>query len=385
MKLCLHMNSLRHLASRRTMRLTALGAVWFCLTALCFGAESTRKTRNVFLIVSDGLRWQEVFTGAEAALMTTESGGVKATNALRKEFWRETPEARREALMPFFWTEIARHGQLFGNQTKGNVVKVTNGKNFSYPGYNEMLTGAGDPRIDSNDKKPNPNVTVFEWLNAKASLRGHVAALGTWDVFPYIFNVQRSHIPIWPGAELAFEKERIQSPAAVVEFMRDTTALWENVTYDSFLIHTATDYVKQKQPRLMFVGFGETDEWAHAGRYDYYLTAANHVDRFVRRLWELTQSHPQYRGTTTFVITADHGRGTGLEDWKSHSEKIARSESDWIAVIGPDTPALGERTGSEPHTISQVAATIAALLGEDYVAAFPGKGAPIRDVIAANP
>jgi hypothetical protein len=40
-------------------------------------------------------------------------------------------------------------------------LAVTNGKKFSYPGYNEILTGSGDPRIDSNDKKPNRNVTVL--------------------------------------------------------------------------------------------------------------------------------------------------------------------------------------------------------------------------------
>lgn len=365
--------------------MTALSTVGVCIAVTSFGAESARKTRNVFLIVSDGLRWQEVFTGAEAALMTKEAGGVRETNSLRKEFWRDTPEARREALLPFFWSEIARHGQLFGNQTKGNIVKVANGKNFSYPGYNEMLTGSGDPRIDSNSKKPNPNVTVFEWLNGKPSLRGKVAVLGTWDVFPYIFNIERSRLPIWPGDEPAFEKERIQSPEAVIEFMRDTTPVWEDVTFDSHLIHTATDYVKRKRPGLMFVGFGETDEWAHSGRYDLYLRAARHMDGYVRRLWELAQSLPQYRGTTTFIILADHGRGSGLEEWKSHSEKIPSSEADWIAVIGPDTPPLGERTGGESQTISQIAATIGALFGEDYPAAFPGKGGPIRDVLGGKP
>jgi hypothetical protein len=93
---------------------------------------------------------------------------------------------------------------------------------------------------------------------------------------------------------------------------------------------------------------------------------------------------PQYRDKTTFIITADHGRGSGLEDWKKHGEKIANSESDWIAVIGPDTPPAGERTQTEAHTQSQIAATIAALLGEDYCAAFPASGAPIADVLAGG-
>ena len=71
-------------------------------------AASNLKTRNVILITFDGLRWQEVFSGAEAVLMSKEHGGVGNTNALREGFWRETPAARREALLPFFWEEIGR-------------------------------------------------------------------------------------------------------------------------------------------------------------------------------------------------------------------------------------------------------------------------------------
>src|SRR5437588_11333079 len=81
------------------------------------------KTQNIFLIISDGFRWQEVFNGAEARLISKENGGVSDTNALRARFWRETPEARREALLPFFWKQIASHGQLFGNQT--NVSEIS--------------------------------------------------------------------------------------------------------------------------------------------------------------------------------------------------------------------------------------------------------------------
>ena len=87
--------------------------------------QTVRKTRNVILITTDGLRCQELFTGAAAELMSKEVGGVENTNAFRKTFWRETPEARREALMPFFWSVVATQGQVFGNANKGSVVKVT--------------------------------------------------------------------------------------------------------------------------------------------------------------------------------------------------------------------------------------------------------------------
>ena len=377
-------HSSRGLPSFAALWLSAALIGLISLALLPRANAAPHKTQNVFLIISDGFRWQEVFSGAEEILMTKENGGVKDTNALRAQFWRDTPAERREALLPFFWTEIARQGQLFGNQNKGSVVAVTNGRKFSYPGYNEILTGSGDPRIDSNDKKPNPNVTVFEWLNGRAGLRSRVAVFGSWDVFPYIFNVERSHLPIWPVWESKFGRYEIPPPQFVADLIRDTTPVWEDVTYDAFVFHAAMDHVKRKQPRLLFLGFGETDEWAHAGRYDLYLTAARHLDDFVRRLWELAQSLSQYRGKTTFIITADHGRGSGLEDWKHHGEKIANSESDWIAVIGPDTPPVGERTQTEPHTQGQIAATIAALLGEDYQTAVPQSGASIADVFAGG-
>lgn len=359
-------------------------AVSFLSVVFCLPATAAElKTRNVVLIVSDGLRWQDVFNGADPTLMG-KAGGVKETNILREKFWRDTPQARREALLPFFWTHIAKHGQLLGNQARSSIVKVSNGKNFSYPGYNEMITGIPDPRVDSNDKKLNLNTNVFEWLNERPQFKNKVAVFGTWDVFPYIFNIERSRLPIWPAWDARFLKHEIEPPRVIAELRHDTTPIWESVIQDAFLFHAAMNYVNARRPRVLFVGFGETDEWAHSGRYDMYLHAANHMDRFVRTLWETMQSKSQYRDKTTFIITADHGRGTGTEDWKSHGEKTAGSEGDWIAIIGPDTPALGERERTPTYTHSQIAATVAALLGHDFQAASPRSGAAITELIGRS-
>jgi hypothetical protein len=50
-----------------------------CPAALCFAAGSRAealKTRNLFLIIGDGFRWQEVFNGAETGLMTEKERGL---------------------------------------------------------------------------------------------------------------------------------------------------------------------------------------------------------------------------------------------------------------------------------------------------------------------
>ena len=70
------------------------------LTAPLFAAENAAlKTRNVIFITTDGLRWQEVFRGAEEQLIGKANGGVPeaAVSALREQFWADSPEAARAA------------------------------------------------------------------------------------------------------------------------------------------------------------------------------------------------------------------------------------------------------------------------------------------------
>jgi len=56
------------------------------------------------------------------------------------------------------------------------------------------------------------------------------------------------------------------------------------------------------------------------------------------------------------------------------------SENIWLAVIGPDTKARGERENISPVTQSQIAASIAALLGKNFRRAFPRTATPISRI-----
>src|SRR5450631_2157885 len=158
------------------------------------------KTQNVVLIVSDGLRWQEIFTGADPTLLNEKEGGSwLGEPELRKRYWREDVDARRALLFPFLWGTVAKQGQIYGNQLKGSIAHVTNGKAFSYPGYNEMSTGYPNDAIDSNEFGPNPNASVFEWLNNMDEFHGKVAIFGTWNVYENIFNKKRSGLKMQAG------------------------------------------------------------------------------------------------------------------------------------------------------------------------------------------
>ena len=346
---------------------------------------TAHKTENVIVVMLDGMRWEEVFRGADPALIKTMGPeGLDAAKersaAAQERYWRPTAEERRKALMPFLWSRVASDGEIFGNRDLGSDAHVTNGLNFSYPGYSETLTGIVDPRIHSNDNLPNPNVTVFEWLNQKPAFAGKVAAFGAWEVFEGIFNDKRCGFVVNASYKPLTSIPESPELKLLNALKAETVRIWPDEAFDPIPFHTAVEYVKAKKPRLLFVGLGETDDWAHAGSYAEYLNAAHLGDGYLKDLWELLQSMPEYKDKTTLIVLPDHGRGVGAK-WTDHGEKIPESKETWMAFLGPDTPGLGERKQAGPVTESQIAATIAALLGEEYRVSFPQAGAPIQDVL----
>lgn len=348
----------------RTVAVLLLG-----LAASVVQAQAQAPARqHVVLIVTDGFRWQELFGGADSALVNVEYGQVEDTAAVRRTYLVGDAEANRRALMPFMWGVVARNGQIFGNRDLGSTAVVTNGFKFSYPGYNEMLTGKPDPRIDRNDYGPNPNVTVFEWLAGQPGFRGKVAAFGTWDAFGPIFNRDRASMLVEAGWDQPFPGSTVPARVLLDTLYATTTRVWAEMPYDAFMQAVIREYLETDHPQAMFIGYGETDEWAHEGRYDQYLASAHRVDGFIRELWQAMQAMPEYAGRTTFIITTDHGRGSGLKDWRNHGAKVTGAEYIWAAVMGPGTPALGERRDVPPVTQSQIAATVAAAVGLDWAA-----------------
>jgi hypothetical protein len=87
----------------------------------------------------------------------------------------------------------------------------------------------------------------------------------------------------------------------------------------------------------------------------------------IGKLWQWIQSQEDYRDQTTLIITTDHGRGYGSKSsWKNHGRLSFGSSQMWFAIIGPDTPSLGEMTIKEQYFQKQVAKTASSLLGLEY-------------------
>jgi len=331
-------------------------------------AQEVTKSPNVFLITLDGVRWQEVFTGIDTILLDNKKYTHKKEELLKK-FGGKTLEEKRKKLMPFFWSTLVEKGQIYGNRTKNSFVNLTNKMVFSYPGYNEILTGqADDEHITSNSKIYNENVTILETLNQQPQYKNKVAAFASWDVFPYIINDKRSGVPVNAGYMNATGNHLTEREIFLNETQRQAPIIWESVRLDMFTHHYAKEYIKKNHPKIVYIAYGETDDFAHGGLFDMYIKSLHTTDTMIEDLWNYVQNDAFYKDNTYFIITTDHGRGVGAELeslWTSHGKDVKQANETWLAVLGPNIEAKGEIENSPQIYTNQIAETILKIIGVD--------------------
>ena len=339
----------------------------FSLSMMFLTLHAQHRTENLVIVTLDGMRWQEVFGGVDSMLMTNKSF-THDSSSVAKTFWNPDIRERRKKLFPFLWTTIASKGQLYGNRWQKNFVNVANAYWFSYPGYNEIFTGFPDPEANSNNKIPNKNENVLEFINGKNRYVGKVASFTSWDVFPAILNKWRSGMYVNGDETITSDNENLK----LIDDMQKLTSRPLDVRPDLLTYFAAREYLKAHHPKVLFIGLDETDDMAHQGLYDQYLKSAHAEDAMLEDLWKLLQSMPEYAGHTTMIVTCDHGRGDQVkEQWTSHGKDIAGADQIWIAAIGPDTKATGEIKTAEQLYQGQLANTFASFLGFDFKANHP--------------
>lgn len=319
-----------------------------------------QSARYIVVVTTDGLRCQEVFGGADSVLIQLDS---KEPDLYKTRYAAPTPTERRRKLMPFFWSVMANEGQIYGNQALGSTVEVTNSSCISYPGYSELLTGfTDDKHIFLNAKKKNPHTNVLEFLSRDMQ----VSAFSSWDVFPYILNEERAGFSVNAG----FEQQCQGAPESLNTQLETCIRPWsENVRPDTLTWAFAKNCLEKEQPEVLFISFGETDEYAHEGKYGHYLDAAHEFDRMLGELWNYLQHNDKYRDQTALLVTTDHGRSN--RHWRQHLRLLNGSDAIWMAVAGPQVQPLGEIHKGPEVKQKQMAQTIAGLVGRHFECEHP--------------
>ena len=344
------------------------------------------RTRNVILVTVDGLRIQELFTGMDPIVSRKEKrSGIYDLERARTRYWRNTPEERRAALLPFFWSNLALQGIVLGNKWKGSSVHPKNPHLFSAPGYAEILTGQYQPDVLSNDVKRYPHPTVLEFVRRQLGLgKRQVATFGSWEGFATLSSSEEGAFFTNAGYERVPSEIETARMAYLGDLQFEIMALWEEGRSDAVTFNLALEYLRAQRPRLLYIALDESDDWAHARRYDRLLDYINVFDAYLKTLWETVQSLDGYSGRTTLIVTTDHGRGITPADWVEHDEGIEGSADIWIAVIGPDTPDRGEVAPYPTVHQADVAATLLRFFGLDPGAFNPEAGPPIPAALQAD-
>lgn len=354
------------------MRIDLKGLVLSSVASLALmTAPSLAAEQKLVLITFDGVRWQDVFRGADPRLVDDKAYVHPDLKADVLDPAYVQVKDRAAALMPFMHGVVAKQGVLIGNRDQGQCASVANDMWFSYPGYSEIVTGKPDPSIVENDKIWNPRRSFLEFLNEQPGFKGKVAMVGTWTLFPYILNTQRSKLPVNQGFGDAYPT--------------DTRTAREGLA------------LLKAHNRVTYIAFGDTDELAHAGDYSGYLAALERGDEYLRQVWDLIQSDPYYRDQTTLVVSTDHGRGEQpLASWRDHAAKryfdlnptyqpefnatgVVGSGDVWIAALGPkiETSKAAIYTQNNCAYSAQIASSALTALGQDWRAFDPEIGKPL--------
>lgn len=325
-------------------------------------AQKKTNPPNLIIITTDGFRWQDFYNGIDSAIANNPKFNEDDSIGIYKKF-------ANQPIMPFLTDYFGKHGQLWGNQNLGCKGYNSNPYWFSYPGYNELLCGFVDDSINSNSYKHNPNTTFLDFLQKQPAYKNKIAAFGAWNAFDRILNEPRAGFPVFNAFD-RYVNKKSKIANTLNKLNQEAYKPWDNEEcLDVFTHHMALDYLKTQQPKALYISYGETDEWAHAGKYKSYLNAARQVDDFIKEIWNYVESNSFYKDNTILLVTVDHGRGIG-DEWTSHNNKIARSNETWFAIIGKSVYSQGS-INNKTFYQKQLAQTCAKLLGLHFTCEHP--------------
>lgn len=260
--------------SRLSKQLTRI-AVGLCAFALASSVLATprtaevrpatapigAKTTQVVLLALDGVRYEEVFGGVDAAL------------AAQQHLPPQHVVSARE-LMPNLHALMREQGAAIGAPGVGAPISASGPEYVSLPGYAEMLTGRRITGCLNNGCSGTRSASIVDEL-AHARADAKSAVISSW---PDIERVAASsgRVAVSTGRQAGRTRTFFErTPAARAALRRaESEAPWpghDDFRRDRFTADLALAYLEEAQPELLFIGLGEPDEFAHQGNYAGYL------------------------------------------------------------------------------------------------------------------
>lgn len=298
----------------------------------------------VAVIAVDGVRWQEIFEGVDRR-RAAKSG---------------LPVVEAATLMPnLHWLATAR-GAALGAPGRGTIS--ASGPNFvSLPGYVELFTGGPSIDCQHNLCPPVSIPTLADEFTIDGD-PGEVAVFASWPTLARAVGRQPDRMLVSIGRDGTNMPDLLGSPSLLPLLHEGEEAApapgYGSYRPDAKTAPLALAYLRERAPRFLFVGLGDTDEHAHHNDYASYLEALRHADRFIGDV-AITLSAMSAEGTSTLLfVTSDHGRA---ESFAQHGGAWPESGRVWLVAAGDAVRARGRVTSPAPRHLADVGATIRAL------------------------
>jgi hypothetical protein len=328
-------------------------------------AAEDRAESAVVLVVLDGVRWQEVFGGADRGLA-------------RQHGVNPAPWAGLRGLLPNLQQMVGGDGMAIGAPGHGAEMSTAGPQRISLPSYREIFTGRADADCQSNDCTRPPGRTLADDV-FDASGPGEVAVVASWPNIARAASAQSSRFLLTTGRKLVSQSEVLRADEEMA-FLLDAGALSSSFPGegdyrpDAWTARIALRCLATQRPRFLFVGLGDPDEYGHRNDYRGYLESLHRADEFLGALSGTLDAMGARGRHTTLLVTTDHGRAY---DFRDHGVWHPESGRVWLVASGDGVQGRGLVAASRRHTLADIAPTVRALLG-----LAGSDGEPIAEIVS---
>lgn len=305
----------------RCLLLAAAASGWLCAAAAQpEPAAQPYRTRNVLIMVLDGVRADEAWGDAER---------------------RNIPRL----------AELARQGVVYTNFRNS-------GETNTNPGHATLVTGFLE-QIDNYGEQRPAHPTIFQlWRKASGQPASAAWVIASKDKLEVLADSADAQ---WRGVFRPSADCGLGGGGAMAGYRDDPD------TYAVLIKVLARDH-----PRLVLVNFKDTDSAGHSGSFSAYVQAIRKLDQYAADLWKWLQQDAGYAGATALFVTTDHGRHSEgvLDGFVNHGCSCEGCRRLFLVALGPDF-----RRGvivDEPRDMVDLAVTIGKLLAFE-VPGSPGK------------
>lgn len=294
----------------------------------------------IVLVTIDGVRWQEVFEGADGERVPSTMDAA--------------------TLLPNLHRLGTAEGAFVGAPGQGTIS--ASGPNYvSLPGYNEILGGRRSGCTDNECAR-----TSIPTLLDEARAHGaKVAAFASWERLDLASTSRPGSFHVSCG--------RGWNPLV------DPYPGHGDYRPDAKTAEEALAYFEKEQPDVFFLGLGDPDEYAHRDDYPGYLASLRQADAVVGRLAQALDRMGERGRRAHIVVTSDHGRAHGFRDHGGMPE-AARV---WMVASGPRFLARGAVASPAPRRLADVAPTLRLVLGLPPDTSFEA-GTELDELFAAR-